>query len=83
MKPQRPELGEAFGVELGLEADVELVQGLVVRQPGELQPGGVAAALEHTDLALEHEVKELAVAELARLGAVDEFVGGVGESVEL
>ena len=44
-EPERAELGEAFGVELGLEADVEFIEGLVVRQPGELQPRRVAAAL--------------------------------------
>jgi hypothetical protein len=49
-EPQGPQLGEAFGVELGLEAGVELVEGLVVWEPGHLQPGGVAPALEHPDL---------------------------------
>ena len=41
-----------LGSNCRLEGDVELVEGLVVGQPGELQPGGVAAALEHPDLCL-------------------------------
>jgi hypothetical protein len=68
-----------FGVELGLEAGVELVEGLVVWEPGHLQPGGVAPALEHPDLCFQDEVEELAVAELCCLGAVDELVCGLGE----
>ena len=48
-EPQRAQLGEAFGVQVGLEAEVELVQRLVVGQAGHLQSGLVAAALEHTD----------------------------------
>jgi hypothetical protein len=47
----------------------------VVGQRRELQPGGVAAALEHARLVLEHEVEELAVAELRLLGALDQGVG--------
>ena len=81
-EPQRAQLGEPLRVQLRLERDVELVQRLVVRQPGGLQAGGVAA-FEHADLALEHEVEELAVAELPVLGAADQLIGGVGESVEL
>ncbi|HTT26980.1 MAG TPA: hypothetical protein VMG37_01110 [Solirubrobacteraceae bacterium] len=63
-EPQRAELGEAFGIELGLEADVEFIEGLVVRQPGELQPRRVAAALQDADLGFQDEVEELAIAEL-------------------
>ena len=51
-EPQGPQLSQALGVQLWLEGDVELVEGLVVGQPGELQPGRVAAALEHPDLCL-------------------------------
>ena len=40
-------------------------------------------AFEHTDLALEHEVEELAVAELVDLGAVDQLISGIGEPVVL
>jgi hypothetical protein len=60
MKPQRAQLGESFGVELGLEAGVELVQRLVVRQAGELQPRRVAASFQDADFALEDEVEEFA-----------------------
>jgi hypothetical protein len=40
---------------------------------------GIAASLEHAGLVLEHEVQELAVAELRSLGALDELVGGLAE----
>lgn len=79
---QRAQLGEVLGVELGLEGDVELVEGLVVRQPGHLQARLVAAALEHPDLGFEDEVKKLAVAQLRRLGAVDQLVGVLGDAVQ-
>lgn len=81
-EPQRAQLGEAFGVELGLEGGVELIEGLVVRQPGELQPRRVAPTFEDADLRLEDEVEELAVAERPGLGAVDKLIGGVRETVK-
>ena len=37
-EPQGPQLGDALGVQCRLEGDVELVEGLVMREPGELQP---------------------------------------------
>lgn len=77
------QLGEAFRFEVGLEAGVELVECFVVRQAGHLQPGLVAAAVEHPDLVLEHQVEELAVAELRLLGAVDQLVGVLGDAVQL
>ena len=71
-----------LGSSSGWKADVELVERLVVRQAGHLQPGLVAAAVEHPDLDLEHEVEELAVAELCGLGAVDQLVGVLGDPVQ-
>jgi hypothetical protein len=82
MNRSERKLGQPFGIELGLEGDVELVERLVVRQPGHLQPGGVAAALEHPNLGLEHEVEELAVAERGLFGAVDQLVGVLGDPVQ-
>jgi hypothetical protein len=79
---QRAQLGEALGVELGLECDVELVEGLVVRQAGHLQPGLVAAAFEDSDFGLQEQVEELAVAELGGLGALDQLVWAVGDRVQ-
>lgn len=79
---QRAQLGQALGIKLGLEGGVELIQGLVVGQAGHLQAGLVAAALEHADLGLEHEVKELAVAQLGLLGAVDQLVGVLADAVQ-
>jgi len=81
-EPQRAQLGQALGVELGLEVDVEVVEGLVMREAGHLQAGLVAAALEHTDLTLEQQVQELAIAELRVLGALDELVGVGGDRVQ-
>jgi hypothetical protein len=54
---------------LGSSSGVELVQRLVGRQRRQLEPGGVAAALEHAELVLEQQVEELAVAERLLLGA--------------
>jgi hypothetical protein len=79
---QRAQLGEALGVQLGLEGRVELIEGLVVRQAGHLQARLVAAALEHPELGFEHEVEELAVAELCGLGALDQLVGVLGDRVQ-
>jgi hypothetical protein len=80
---QRSELSQALGIKLGLEGHLEFLECLVVWQAGELQTGGVASALEHPDLRLEHEVKELAVAELRALGTIDELIRGLGEPEQL
>ena len=54
----------------------------MVRQAGHLQPGLVAAPLEHPDLALEQQVEEFPVAELGVFGAFDELVGVLGDRVQ-
>jgi hypothetical protein len=73
-EPQRAQLGQALGIEIGLEAVVEVVEGLVVREAGHLQPGLIAAALELADFGFQDEVEEFAVAQLGLLGALDQLV---------
>ncbi len=82
--PDEPEGGEVAdfaGVEVGLEGEVELIEGLVVRQPGELQRVAEPAALPHPDLFLEHQVEEVQVAQLCGLGPGGQRRCLVGEVV--
>ena len=74
--------GEVFdlaGVQAGLKREVELVEGFVVRQPGQFQSVAEPAALAQADLFLEEQVDEVEVAHLGGLGAVDELGDGVGQ----
>ena len=73
------EVADLAGVETGLEREVEGVQRLVVRQPGQFQCVAEPAALAEPDFFLEQEVDEVEVAELTGFGAVDELGEGVGE----
>jgi hypothetical protein len=47
---QRGEIFDLAGVQAGLEGEIELVQGLVVRQPGQFQGIAEPAALTQSDL---------------------------------
>ena len=76
---QGGEVADLAGVEVGLEREVELVQGLVVRQPGQLQRVAEPAAFAQPEFFLEHQVDEVEVAHLGGLGAVDELGDGVGQ----
>ena len=46
---QRAQLGDPPRVELGLEGELEVVEGLVVRQPAELEAARAATPLEHAE----------------------------------
>ena len=59
---ERGQVLDLAGVELGLEGEVELVEGLVVRQPRELERVAEASALPDPGLLLQHQVQELQVA---------------------
>ena len=52
------------GVEVGLERKVELVEGLVVGQPGEFHGVAEPAAFSEAELFLEQEVDEVEVPHL-------------------
>ena len=54
----------------------------MVGQAGHLQPLRVAAAFQHAELGLQHEVEELAVTKLLSLGTPDQLVGGLGDPVQ-
>ena len=85
VRPDEPEGGEVAdlaGVEIGLEREVELVEGLVVRQPGEFERVPEPAALPDADLFLEGEVEEVEVAELGGLGAGGERRRFPGEMLQ-
>lgn len=62
-----------------MEGEVELVEGLVVRQPGELQGVAEPAALPQPELLFEEEIDEVEVAHLAGLGAVNQFGDDLGQ----
>ena len=76
---QRGEVADLAGVEAGLEGEVEVVEGFVVRQPGQLQGVTEAAALPQPDLFLEQQVNEVEVAHLRGFGTLDELGDGLGE----
>jgi len=80
---QGAQLGDAPRVELRLEDELEVVEGLVMGQAAEFEATRVAATLEGPDLLLEDEVDELAVAHLRLLGAGDEVVEVLGERGQL
>ena len=70
---QRREVPDLAGFETGLEGEVELLKGLVVRQPG--QPQGVAepAALADPEFLTQEQVQEVEVAHLVGLSTGDEL----------
>ena len=76
---QRGEVADLAGVEVGLEREVELGEGLVVRQPGELQRGLEASAFAQPELLDEEQVDEVAVAHCVGLCALDEVIEVLGE----
>jgi len=73
------QIADLAGVELGLEREVEVVQALVVRQPGQLQCVAEPAALAQAEFFFEEEVDEVEVAHLRGLGAFDELGDDLGE----
>ena len=65
-----------------MEGEVEGVEGLVVRQPGQLQRVAEPPALADPDLLFEDEVEELQVAQLRGLGPLCQRFGVLGEMGE-
>ncbi len=78
-EPERGEVADLAGVEVGLEREVEGVEGLVVRQPGQLERVAEPAAFADADLLLEDEVEKLQIAQLAGLRPVGERLGLLSE----
>ena len=76
---QGGEVADLAGVEAGLEGEVELLQGLVVRQPGQFQGVAEPAAFPQPDLFFQQQVDEVEVAHLRGLGPLHQFGDGVGE----
>ena len=76
---QRGEVADLAGVEVGLEREVELGEGLVVRQPGELERGPQPASFAQPEFLAEEQVDEVAVAHGVGLGPVDEVIEVLGE----
>ena len=76
---QGGEVADLAGVEVGLEREVELVEGLVVRQPGQFQGVAEPAAFAEAEFFFEQQVDEVEVAQLRGLGPLDELGDGVGE----
>jgi hypothetical protein len=72
-------VADLAGIQVGLEGEVELVQGLVVRQPGKFERVAEPAALAQTELFFEEQVDEVEVAHLAGLGTFDELGDHIGE----
>ena len=76
---ERGEVADLADVEIGLEGEVELLEGLVVGQPGQLQRGAEPAPFAQAEFFAEDGVDELAVAHAVGLGAVDEQVEVLGQ----
>jgi hypothetical protein len=76
---ERGEVADLAGVQVGLEGEVEGVQALVVRQPGELEGVAEPAALAHPDFFFQDQIEEVQVAHGGLLGPVDEAVQALGE----
>jgi hypothetical protein len=55
-----------------LEREVECVEGLVVRQPGQLERGAEPASFAQPEFLTQEQVDELAVAHGVGLGALHE-----------
>jgi hypothetical protein len=76
---QGGEVADLAGVQAGLEGEVELVQGFVVRQPGQLQRVAEPAPFAQPDFFFEQQVDEVEVTHLRGLGPVDKLGDRVGE----
>ena len=60
------------GVEVGLEREVEVLEGLVVGQPRQLQGRPQSSSFAESEFLAEQQVDEVAVAHGVGLGASDE-----------
>jgi hypothetical protein len=76
---QRREVADLAWVEVGLEREVELVDGFVVGQAGELQCVAEPASLTQAEFLFQEQVDEFEVAEAVGLCAGDEGVDGLAE----
>ena len=85
MGPDKAERGQVPHfprVQVRLKREIEIVECLVVRQPGQFQRVAEPAAFPHADLFLEQQVDELQVAQLGGFGAAGEgfrLAGEVGQ----
>jgi len=82
-EPERGEVADLAGVQVGLEGDVEGVQALVVGQARQLQGVVDPAAFAHADCFLEDQVEEVQVAHGGLLGPGAEGVEVAGEVGEV
>jgi hypothetical protein len=76
---QRGQVADLANVEIGLEGEIELLQGLVVGQPGQLERVAEPAGLAQPELLLEQQVEEVQVAHALALGAGGELVDDLAE----
>jgi hypothetical protein len=78
-EPQRGQVADLAGIQVGLEGEVEGVQALMVRQARQLQGVVEAAALAHADLFFQEQVEEVEVPHGGLLGPGDQRVEVAGE----
>ena len=76
---KRGQVADLARVEVGLEREVELVDRLVVRQPGQLERVAEPAPFAQAEFFLEDQVDEVEVAQVVGLGAGGQLGGGVGQ----
>ena len=73
------QVADLAGFQVGLEGEVVVVEGLVVRQPRQAQPGAEPAFVADGEFLLQHQVEEVEVAHRVSVGAFRQVVQGAGQ----
>src|SRR4051812_41853057 len=80
---QRGQVADLARIQVGLEGEVELLEGLAVRQAGKVQRVAEPSAFAVADLLVQDEIEQLQVAQLFGLGAGQAGFHGLGRWVRL